>query len=158
MVAEPHKDGALHFHGFFGGLPDSDFIPSGTYTGGPIKGKPRRPRSAGDLARWIEAGAHEVYNLSSWKYGFTTAIRLEKNHDAAITYICKYIRKAPYKTGGRWYLSGGDLQLPAVRYEDLTVGEVSNLPDSYTFCVPGNTFAMWRGGAVALAGLLARLA
>ena len=155
LVAEPHQDGALHFHGFFGGLPEADFISSGTYVGGPIKKKPRRPRSAGELARWMEGGAHEVYNLSSWRYGFTTAVRLEEQHDAAITYICKYIRKAPCKTGGRWYLSGGDLKLPAVEYADLTLSEVSNFPDSYTFSVPGNSFVMWRGGAAALAGLLA---
>lgn len=154
LVAEPHQDGALHFHGFFGGLPERDFILSGTYVGGPIKKKPRRPRSAAELARWIEAGAHEIYNLSSWRYGFTTAVRLGEQHDAAITYICKYIRKAPEKTGGRWYLSGGDLKLPEVRYTDLTLGEVSDFPDSYTFCVPGNSFAMWRGGFVALAALM----
>lgn len=155
LVAEPHKDGALHFHGFFGGLPEREFIPSGTYVGGPIKKKPRRPRSAAELARWVDAGAHEVYNLVSWKYGFTTAVRLEDDHDAAITYICKYIRKAPEKTGGRWYLSGGDLRGPTVQYANYTVTEVSNFPDSYTFSVPGNTFAIWRGGAAALAGLLA---
>lgn len=154
LVAEPHKDGALHFHGFFGGLPDSDFIPSGTFTGGPVKGSPRRPRTARELVRWVEAGAKEVFNLSSWRYGFTTAVRLGENHDAAITYICKYIRKAPAKTGGRWYLSGGELRSPEVRYTDWTVGQVSNFPDSYAFAVPGNGFVMWRGSAVALAALI----
>ena len=158
LVAEPHQDGALHFHGFFGGLPERDFIPSGTYVGGPIKKKPRRPRSAAEAARWVECGAHEVYNLRSWRYGFTTAVRLDENYDAAITYVCKYIRKAPEKTGGRWYLSGGDLKLPTVEYQNLTLNEVSNFPDSYLFSVPGNAFAVWRGGAVVFAALVGALA
>lgn len=59
LVAERHKDGAVHFHGFFNdALPVVD---SGTLSIG--GGKPRKPRSARERARWLEQGAHVVYNL-----------------------------------------------------------------------------------------------
>lgn len=155
IVTEKHNDGALHFHGFFAGLPLGDFIPSGTYTGGPVKGKPRRPRTPGELARWTEAGAREVYNLKSWKLGFTTAVLLDRDYRAAITYVSKYIRKSPEKIGGRWYLSGGALKLPEVRLMQIPVTEVQALPNSYSFEVPGCGYSVWRGPAEVAAALLA---
>lgn len=147
LVTELHKDGALHFHGFMAGLPDAEFHPSGTYTGGIAAGKPRRPRDAGELARWTESGAHEVFNLTSWKYGFTTAVRLESDYKAAISYITKYIRKAENKVGGRWYLSGGDLKLPEITYWDIPISTVQAMDGAFSFAAPGNGFSVWRGRA-----------
>lgn len=155
IVTEKHQDGALHFHGFFGGLPFGDFIPSGTYTGGPVRGKPKRPRTASELARWIEGGAHEVYNLKSWKLGFTTAVLLDRDYRAAITYVSKYIRKTPQKVGGRWYLSGGALKLPEVQLMDIPITAVQTMPDAYTFEAPGCGYSIWRGPAEVAAELLA---
>ena len=155
IVTEKHHDGALHFHGFFGGLPLSDFTPSGTYTGGPVAGKPKRPRSPGELSRWIDGGAHEVYNLKSWRLGFTTAVLLDRDDRAAITYISKYIRKAPERIGGRWYLSGGALKLPEVQLMEIPITAVQALPDAYTFDVPGCGYSIWRGPAEVAAELLA---
>ena len=104
LVAELHKDGAIHFHGFFNdALPVVD---SGTMVP-PGGGKPRRPRSAAQRAAWAAQGGRTVYNLPSWSLGFTTALELYGDRHAAVGYVCKYITKAQAKVGGRWYYSGG---------------------------------------------------
>ena len=127
LVPERHKDGAIHFHGLINGaLPLSD---SGTIDIG--KGKPRRPRSAAQRAKWIAEGGHIVYNLPAWTLGFSTAIELYGERRAAVGYVCKYIAKqispdgTPGKIGGRWYYSGGALQRPAVTLCDVDSAEFS---------------------------------
>lgn len=112
LVPERHKDGAIHFHGFFNdALPVVD---SGTLDVG--KGKPKKPRSLAQRLRMINEGAHVVYNLPNWALGFSTAIELYGHYPAAVGYVCKYISKAPDKVGGRWYYSGGSLCRPEVTY------------------------------------------
>ena len=110
LVPEKHKDGAFHFHGFFNdALPVVD---SGTLILN--GGRPQRPRSKKQRAEWLAACAKIVYNLPSWGLGFSTAIELYGNYDAAISYVSKYISKQGEKLGGRWYFSGGGLTLPYV--------------------------------------------
>lgn len=119
LVPELHKDGAVHFHGFFNdALPAVD---SGTLT---TKGKPRKPRSKAERQRMLDAGAHVVYNLPAWSLGFSTAIELYGDRRAAVGYVCKYISKAADKVGGRWYYSGGDLMRPEVTYHSVTFKEL----------------------------------
>lgn len=115
LVPEEHKDGAIHFHGFMNDA--LRFVDSGTmsFDGG----KPRKPRSARQRAEWAQKGAHVVYNIPAWGYGFTTAIELYGERDKAIAYVCKYIGKSEKKLGGRWYYSGGGLALPSVSYSDV---------------------------------------
>lgn len=111
LVPELHKDGAVHFHGLINdALPVAD---SGTLTAQGWK-KPRKPRSNAQRAQWLSEGAQTVFNLPSWDYGFTTAIGLYGEREAAIGYVCKYITKseATQKVGGRWYYSGGQLARP----------------------------------------------
>lgn len=128
LVPEYHKDGAVHFHALFNdALPVVD---SGTISL-PGGGKPRRPRSKAQRAEWLREGGHVVYNLPSWGWGFTTAIRLYGERAAAVGYVCKYISKAEQKIGGRWYYSGGALRGPAVTANDL---------DFDTACTLGTLF------------------
>lgn len=117
LVPERHKDGAIHFHGLINdALP---VTPSGTFAHG--GDKPRRPRSAAELAEWREKPEefHEVFNLPAWSLGFSTAIPLYGSRAAACGYVCKYISKAPEKIGGRWYYSGGALRGPVVTFSDV---------------------------------------
>ncbi len=118
LVPERHKDGAIHFHGFFNdALPVVD---SGTVilAGG---GKPRKlpPRKR---AAAIENGAHVVFNLPMWKDGFSTAIPLYGDYAAAVAYVLKYIGKQQIesgiveKIGGRWFYSGGALKEPPTEF------------------------------------------
>ena len=115
LVPERHKDGALHFHGFFAGknLPAVD---SG------------HKDSCGET----------VYNLPQWGYGFSTAIKLRGEYPRAVAYVCKYIGKQQgQRPMGRWYYSGGALKEPPKEYMDVDFDKLSNRTDSITFDTPG---------------------
>lgn len=129
LVPEYHKDGAVHFHALFNDA--LTVVDSGTITtdGG---GKPKRPRSKAQRAAWLAAGGHVVYNLPAWSWGFTTAIRLYGDREAAIGYVVKYISKSDAKIGGRWYYSGGDLKRPSVSAVDLDFEEAAKLGTVFT--------------------------
>lgn len=120
LVPELHKDGAIHFHGFFNDA--LEMVDSGTLSNG---GKPKKPRTKQQRAALLQAGWHIVYNVPAWGFGFSTAIPLYGDYEAAISYCCKYVGKrlaadsVPQKIGGRWYYSGGKLALPDVQAADL---------------------------------------
>lgn len=121
LVPELHKDGALHFHGFF---PEGvQVVDSGTVIP-PEGGRPRKPRSKRQRSEWLEGGGHVVYNLPDWGYGYSTAIELYGTYSAAVAYVCKYISKAAGKVGGRWYYHGGRLRRPDVIYTDATPADL----------------------------------
>ena len=125
LVPELHKDGALHYHGFFNdALPVVD---SGTLDTG--KGKPKKPRTEAQRRKLLAEGAHIVYNLPAWSLGFSTAIELYGDYRAAVGYVCKYITKAPRKVTGRWYYSGGELDRPDV---DFLSVDFDKLCDTYS--------------------------
>lgn len=154
LVPERHKDGAVHFHGFFNDALEA--VDSGTVSL-PGQKRPRRPRSARQRAEWLEQGGHPVYNLPAWSWGFTTAIELYGEYDRAVGYVCKYIGKGmeasqngdgpdpchvpngddtPAKVGGRWYYSGGALARPEVSYADLNIRDAMEMPGAYRFDLP----------------------
>lgn len=145
LVPELHKDGAIHFHGFFNGALRA--VDSGTVIP-PEGGKPRRPRSARQRSEWLEAGGHVVFNLPQWTMGFTTAIELYGDYRAAVGYVCKYISKEQQKIGGRWFYHGGELRTPDVWYEDRNIDDMV-AAGAETFgseTLPGVTFAVLRVG------------
>lgn len=143
LVPELHKDGAVHFHGFFNAaLPVTD---SGTLSV-PGSKKPRKPRSGAQRAEWLASGGHVVYNLLGWPLGFSTAIELYGGYAAAVGYVCKYVRKQQSKIGGRWYYSGGKLGQPKVSYPDVDLRELEAAGVGYTFSVAGKIFHIVRGG------------
>lgn len=118
LVPERHRDGAVHFHGFFNDA--LECRDSGTIVP-PEGGKPRRPRSEAEGRRWLARGGHIVYNLPDWDFGFTTAMELYGEYPKAVAYVCKYIGKdlKAGKIGGRWYYSGGALGAPEMWLDDL---------------------------------------
>ena len=131
LVPEEHKDGAIHYHGFINAaLP---LVDSGTLSKG--GGKPRKPRSARQREQWLSDGWNVVYTVPAWKFGFSTAIALYGERDAAIGYVCKYITKAQRKIGGRWYYSGGGLALPSVEYCDVAFEQLSAAAVEHRFAV-----------------------
>lgn len=108
LVPERHKDGAIHFHGFFNGA---------------IEGV--------DSGHKTQSG-QTIYNLPRWPWGFTTAIPVYGEYSAAVGYVCKYITKGAEKVGGRWYYHGGSLRRPAVEYVNTEWEEVSQKWDTAT--------------------------
>ncbi len=149
LVAEYHKDKAIHFHGFFNDALEA--VDSGTVSL-PGGGKPKRPRSKAQRAAWLADGGHIVYNLPAWSLGFTTAIKLYGDRRGAVGYVCKYITKAQEKVGGRWYYSGGDLKRPSVELYNVDYTQFLNVENSYKFVVDalGASVIRWteKGGDV----------
>lgn len=123
LVPERHKDGALHFHGFF-----SDCLEA-TASG-------HRDKQG-----------HMIYNLPVWSLGFTAAIEVYGDYAGAVAYVCKYIGKQGDKPAGRWYYSGGQLVEPEVSYTDIMPRElVQSYGDNvYLVDVPGQTIAVCNG-------------
>ena len=121
LVPERHKDGAIHFHGFFNDALEA--VDSGTIRVPGYK-KPRRPRSKQQRSEWLSAGGQVVYNLPAWSLGYTTAIQVYGEYPAAVAYVCKYIGKGGEKIAGRWYYSGGDLAQPDVEYMEIGAADL----------------------------------
>ena len=123
LVPERHKDGALHFHGFFNDALEA--VDSGH------KSKDGRP----------------IYNLPGWTFGFTAAVELYGEYSAAVAYVCKYIGKQGDKPAGRWYYSGGDLAGPDVVYAEFSPAELKEEygVKCWSAYVPGRTIAVVNG-------------
>lgn len=135
LVPELHKDGAVHFHGFFNNA-DIGLVDSGTLDKDGWR-TPKKPRSQKERKRLLDEGARIVYNIADWSYGFTTAIEIYGNYSAAVGYCCKYLGKQSKKIGGRWYYSGGELGSPDVEYAHDDFWMIRELyPDAYAFDVP----------------------
>ena len=122
LVPEQHKDGAIHFHGFFN-----------------------------DALRVVDSGrsdaaGHTIFNLPAWDFGFTTAIELYDDYHKAVAYVCKYIGKDTEKIGGRWYYSGGKLGAPEVSYTSGELREIAEAQGAYQFKVEeaGLSFVLLR--------------
>lgn len=123
LVPERHKDGALHFHGFFAGC-GLEATDSGTMDVPGAK-KPKRPRSEAERERWLAEGGRIVYNLPQWPLGFTTALELYGEYSGAVAYICKYVGKQEgERPMGRWYYSGGALAKPQKTYATLSYRDI----------------------------------
>lgn len=149
LVPERHKDGAVHFHGFFNGALEA--VDSGTVIP-PEGGKPRRPHSDAQRADWLARGGHVVYNLPAWTWGYTTAIGLYGDYAKAVGYVCKYVGKQqrdglPARIGGRWYYSGGALNTPEIIYTRDTAEELAAEEGVYQFQIEEAkaAFALLRG-------------
>ena len=123
LVPERHKDGALHFHGFFNDALDA--VPSGHRT------KDGQP----------------IYNLPQWDLGFTAAIEVYGEYSGAVAYVCKYIGKQGEKPAGRWYYSGGELAEPEVSYADIGVADLESEYGAKCWAtyVPGRKIAVVNG-------------
>lgn len=139
LVPELHKDGAVHFHGFFSDALEA--VDSGTIIPA-AGGRPIRPKSQAHRDKLLRDGGYIVYNLPGWKLGYTTAMELYGDYRKAVGYVLKYVGKelsadgTPRKIGGRWYYSGGKLRLPDVSYTDDYAGVVAHEGDAYVFEVP----------------------
>ncbi len=105
LISEYHKKGsAIHFHAMMNSTA-LHLIEA------------RYPKNG----RLIKDKGQQVYNLSDYSAGFSTAkiITGENATDKVSKYIFKYMGKQiNNKIGGRYYLHGGDLRKPVYRYSD----------------------------------------
>lgn len=121
-VAEYHKrkeangKHALHLHACVSG-DKMKLTDSGTVVR-PDGGKPVK-RATARKQGYPDSELRTVYNVSDWTLGHSTAIHTYGDRLALRRYITKYITKSDDKVGGRWYYSGGDLELPIYLYENI---------------------------------------
>lgn len=97
FVPEQHEDGAWHIHGLLAQVDEMVFIDSGK-----------------------KAKNKTIYNLGGWKFGFSTATKVDDTHKVA-SYITKYITKdicAVSKGKKRYYRSQN---IPTPKEEDFIV-------------------------------------
>lgn len=144
LVPEHHKDGAIHFHGFFG-WEDAETAArwcrdSGTISV-PGRKAPVRAKSEQYRERLLAQGGRVVYNLPAWTLGYTTAMELYGDYHQAVTYVCKYIGKevrgeAAQKIGGRWYYHGGCEGRPEIYLSNQILRDFEGYPGAYFFGVP----------------------
>ena len=82
FVPEQHEDGAWHIHGVIARVGNMQITDSGRVS---INGKAYK-RISGNQNH------HTIYNLSGWKFGYSTATKVMDTHKVS-TYITKYITK-----------------------------------------------------------------
>lgn len=99
LVAERHKDGAIHFHGL-------------------VNGEALKLVDSGHS----DGAGRKIYNVADWRLGFTTAVKVDENYGRVCSYVSKYITKQQSgeageagPVGGRWFYHGGALEEPRVR-------------------------------------------
>lgn len=136
-VPELHKNGGFHFHFLTNGA--LDLCESGTYIR-PSGGKPVKLETL--KRQKIDVNScRVVYNIPSWKLGFTTAIETYGDIKAVANYVGKYITKNDKKIGGRWYYSGGKLNKPVYKYSRVNFGEFVG---DFGFTCDGGAFIIKR--------------
>lgn len=110
-VPELHKDGGIHFHGLcnLGDVAVSRAV--SPYTSDPLFTKTGQP----------------IYNMTDWKFGFSTCIPIDENYERTVNYLVKYISKDATKVLGKWYLSSRNL----VKHPDIKL--VDGGVDFYDF-------------------------
>lgn len=90
LVPEYHKSGRIHCHLLCNGV--FDF------------------RDSGKKAHGTDGDLHTIYNVSDWKYGFSTAIHTYGDLVHVACYITKYLTKQNEMIFGRYYWSSRNLK------------------------------------------------
>lgn len=102
LVPEQHKNGAWHFHGLLAG---------------PVKAVRAINAHTGQLL--FDKHGREVYNLTDYKAGFTTAVKVDGSPKVA-TYLTKYYTKdMQIPKGKKRYWASRNLNRPQVFYDEL---------------------------------------
>lgn len=126
LIPEYHQSGRIHLHGLINDA--LEVVDSGTRT---VQGfdKPLRLstiRSLGLVGKVKDV----VYNVPSWKYGFSTAVKIHGDQGALATYVTKYMTKASTKIFGKYYWSSSDLtREPKITYTSTTDYQEIDLPE-----------------------------
>lgn len=125
-IFEYHKKGGIHLHGLIHENPlfPLRLVDSGTKSYYGFK-KPMRDSTAIKHGLDVSKG-HIVYNLSTWKFGFSTAIRCYGSQNSLSSYMTKYITKSNVKIMGRYFWHSRDLKRPQITY--INTPDYDNLP------------------------------
>ncbi|MBR3908965.1 MAG: hypothetical protein IKJ50_04515 [Clostridia bacterium] len=135
IVPELHKDGAIHFHGLINESLKLEH--SGTYK---IMGRKKPVKLSTLKRRKLTPGdenVRDVYKVSDFHLGFSTAIKLDGNVTSVAFYMTKYATKDLEKIFGSYYFAVGGVkrELPFIicdlDFNQLAeCGKVFKLPEN----------------------------
>lgn len=143
LVFELHPtSGRLHLHGLIKENPDKPLkltlSDTKVYPG--FK-KPIKERTAKRHGLNVDNG-REVYNLKTWRFGWSTAIKVYGSPSQLAHYCTKYITKDSKKIFGRYFWHSRDLDKPKVIYDEVDY-TACNLPSyhgyKFSFTTPDST-------------------
>lgn len=121
LVPEYHKKGGIHLHALVSG--NLNFVDSGTVTW-PGQKKPVKPETA--IKRGIPSSIwQKVYNVTDWKYGYSTAIQIYGDRQKFLCYVCKYIMPGQDKIFGKYFYSSQNLKRkPEILYGNVDFSQI----------------------------------
>lgn len=100
----PEKNEGIHFHGLV-----NDVLPRADSGRTLFNGKAWRTEDL-KAKGFYRDSLKTIYNLPTWKYGFTTAIPVSGSPARLACYITKYITKDCKKIFGKYYLSSRNIR------------------------------------------------
>lgn len=120
LIPEYHKKGGIHCHALVNDV--LDMVDSGTRL---VQGY-NKPVKLDTVDKRGLTVRNVVYNIADWKYGFSTAIKLDGN-SAFYYYITKYVTKDNKMIFGNYYWSGGGVvREPEIIYSNTDFYSVNS--------------------------------
>ena len=123
MIAEHHKSGRIHFHGLFKSEIPLKLEDSGTKI---YRGHKKPIGNTRALQMGLSDG-RTVYNLKTWKFGFSTCVALTGDRMNTAFYVTKYITKDCKKIFGKFFWHSRSLKKPDVLYADVDYEMIDSL-------------------------------
>lgn len=81
----------------------------------------------------------KIYNVTEWKYGWSTALPVSDNSGKLSVYLTKYITKGVDRIFGRYYWSSRNINRdPQIEYCNVPYDEI----DLIEFAVPGTSYRL----------------
>lgn len=113
LVPEYHEKGGIHCHALINDC-DLGYVDSGTRLikgfSKPVRLTTIREKHLCERADITEDDLKVVYNISDWKYGFSTAIETYGEPSQLAYYVTKYITKDVKKIFGKFYWSSKNIK------------------------------------------------
>lgn len=125
-IFEYHKKGNIHMHGLILENPKKPLkvVDSGTKIYFGFK-KPMKNRTARRYGLNPDCGK-TVYNLTTWRFGWSTAIRVYGEPQQLAHYVTKYITKDNKKIFGKYYWHSRNLDKPKIVYSNVDFDSVNS--------------------------------
>lgn len=135
LVPEYHpSSGRIHFHGLINNALEME--DSGRVC---FKGQAYTRESVSEKG-YDPDNYKTIFNISDWRFGFSTAIPADDNRLRLARYVTKYITKDLDKIFGRFYWHSRNINAkPELVYSDVEYGEVDS-PEYF----PPNTYVRYK--------------
>ena len=125
-IFEYHKKGNIHMHGLIleNFAKPLKLVDSGTKLYFGFK-KPMRNKTARRYGLNTDSG-QMVYNLTTWRFGWSTAIKVYGDRQQLAHYVTKYITKDNKKIFGKYYWHSRNLDKPKILYSNVDFDSVNS--------------------------------